>query len=150
MECSDRSAGTSRSLATSGTSSSPEGTMDNDPLPYILGNEDVKAAMLWAMARYDPEALRKIVPFILVGKSGEGKTAILESIRKLYPSRIYSKDGLTEASLAQMKMSDKILLIDELSKWSSSNLGALITLFGASVVERARKVGSSRIVANGL
>lgn len=121
-----------------------------DPLPLILGNPDIKEVLLYAMCRYDQREPKNIIPIVLVGKSGEGKTAILECINAIYPAQIFPKDGLSQASLSELKMSRKALLIDEMSKWSINYLGAVVTLFSHGDTERARKYGQSKVKANGL
>jgi hypothetical protein len=121
-----------------------------DVLPFILGNPELKEVLLYAMCRYDEKNPKLTTPLIIIGRSGEGKTAVLENIGSIYPSKMFQKDGITEASLHDLKMSRMILCIDELSKWSINCLGAVVMLFSHGKTERARKGGQTKIVANGL
>jgi len=102
------------------------------------------------MCRYDERDPTKTIPVILIGKSGEGKTALLENIVAEFPSKIYQKDGITEASLPDMKMTNNLICIDELSKWSIPCLSAVVMLFSHGTTARARKGKQVQIVASGI
>jgi energy-coupling factor transporter ATP-binding protein EcfA2 len=121
-----------------------------DPIPVIYGNPDIKEIILYALCRYDERDPRKTTPIMLLGKSGEGKSAILEAVASLYKSKIFTKDGLTEPSLSGLGMSRRILCLDELSKWSLNYLSAVLIVFSHSTTERGRKAKQQKVVSNGL
>lgn len=132
----------------------PEGYPKADPIPELIGNNGIKELLMAALCLFnakDPRATA--VPFIVAGKSGGGKSTLMESLHDMLGddlSAIYSVDALTPAQVkGQAKGTGRkkrivkyelkaVSMFDEINKWQKNYLeGVLIPAFG---MERGTRV----------
>ncbi|MHC1579973.1 MAG: hypothetical protein ACXQTZ_04945, partial [Candidatus Alkanophagales archaeon] len=111
-----------------------------------FGDEDVKRLMLDALCRYDPsEHERTVVPFVLVAKSGGGKTSFARGLSRSFQAEIRGMDALTRSYMTVTPEGEirgasfsRITVYDELDKWDKDRLDALLHVFGAEKQKRTR------------
>jgi len=115
--------------------------------PQYVGDNDAKELMMYAECSFDPDYAKDSAVSICVRtRSGGGKTVLLKGIKRgMDFEKIYSVDDLTPAGRGMVRgeevvvgMQAKKIGIDELNKWETKNIEALLPLVGGEEQDRVR------------
>lgn len=115
--------------------------------PTYVGDNDVKEIIMYAECVFDSDfAKDSAVPICIRARSGEGKTALLKGLKAGldFPDP-YKKNDLTPAGRGMIKNdelvvgeSGKRVALDELNKWDTDYIDALLPLVGGESETRTR------------
>lgn len=118
-----------------------------DILPDFIGNVDVKLTVLFAIIRADLSDLDTVIGIMVIAKSGEGKTWLLQCFHDsdMFACDIFNRDSLTPASMGTVKAGKKLAIdfapiscFDEIDKWGMHYFATLLQIFGKEEFTRAR------------
>jgi hypothetical protein len=119
--------------------------------PYFYGNLDVKRLLLYACCSYDPEDPKSVIPFMLYGESGGGKSYLAEGLDSSLGAYIFKSESLRKTvggmydkeEKKVVRMPDRqFIVFDELDKWSPLDMNLTLPLVGekAFAVEYGRAI----------
>ncbi|MHC1578031.1 MAG: hypothetical protein ACXQT6_05025, partial [Candidatus Methanospirareceae archaeon] len=115
--------------------------------PGHFGDDDVKRLILDALCYYEREKHEDtLVPFILVARSGGGKTNFAKGLARSFQADIRGTDAITRNFVTITPEGEVrganfalVTVFDELDKWNKEHLDALLQIFGAEKQKRTRR-----------